>query len=68
MSEITYSTQSLDHLGIVAGICRQIGLSVVISHPFQWRQKQNNEDLNQNHFFCDLNLETSWLSITDETF
>ena len=26
MAEITYSTQSLDHLGIVAGICRQIGL------------------------------------------
>jgi transposase len=26
MSEEAYSTQSLDHLGIVAGICRQIGL------------------------------------------
>jgi transposase len=26
MLEVTYSTQSLDHLGIVAGICRQIGL------------------------------------------
>ena len=26
MSEIIYSTQRLDHLGIVAGICQQIGL------------------------------------------
>lgn len=26
MLEVTYSTQSLDHLGIVAGICRQIDL------------------------------------------
>ena len=26
MAAVTYSTQSLDHLGIVAGICRQIGL------------------------------------------
>jgi len=26
MSEIIYNTQRLDHLGIVAGICRQIGL------------------------------------------
>jgi transposase len=26
MSEITYNTQRLDHLGIVAGICQQIGL------------------------------------------
>jgi transposase len=26
MSQITYNTQRLDHLGIVAGICQQIGL------------------------------------------
>ncbi len=26
MAEETYSTQRLDHLGIVAGICQQIGL------------------------------------------
>jgi len=26
LKEITYNTQRLDHLGIVAGICRQIGL------------------------------------------
>jgi len=26
MSEESYSTQRLDHLGIVAGICQQIGL------------------------------------------
>jgi hypothetical protein len=26
MAEITYSTQRLDHLGIVSGVCQQIGL------------------------------------------
>ncbi len=26
MAKETYSTQRLDHLGIVAGICQQIGL------------------------------------------
>jgi len=27
MAEITYATQRLDHLGIVAGICREIDLA-----------------------------------------
>jgi hypothetical protein len=29
MSEETYSTQRLDHLGIVAGICQQISLVAI---------------------------------------
>ncbi len=26
-AEVSYSTERLDHLGIVAGVCREIGLA-----------------------------------------
>ena len=32
MTQSTFVTQSIDHLGIVAGICHQIGLVETILH------------------------------------
>ncbi|HYU73171.1 MAG TPA: DUF4277 domain-containing protein [Ktedonobacteraceae bacterium] len=35
--EVEYQTERLDHLGIVAGVCQEVGIA-------QWLDKQAGED------------------------